>query len=104
MTLTKLIRKYNTSGSVLDFKKPIRPFRGRLVANIADEVRRSIDRMPQELNSNVMANFIEQVKVSRVKRCGHLTDMVYLFTCQLLKNLFQLVICVQLNKLICVLC
>lgn len=83
---------------MLDFKKPIRPLRGRLVANIADEVRRIIDRMPQELNRNVMANFIERVKVRRAKRCGHLTDMVYLFTCQTLKNLFQLIICVQLNK------
>lgn len=104
VTLTKLIRKYNTSGSVLDFKKPKRPLRGRLVANIADEVRRIIDRMPQELNSNVMANFIERVKVSRAKHCGHLTDMVYLFTCQPLKNLFQLIMCVQLNKQTRVLC
>lgn len=59
VTLTKLFRKYNTSGSVLDFKKLIRPLRGRLVANIAYEVYRIIDRMPQELNRNVMANFIE---------------------------------------------
>lgn len=80
VTLTKLIRKYNTSGSVLDFKKTIRPLKGRLVANIADEVRRIIDRMPQELNRNVMAHFLERVKVRRAKRCSHLTDMEYLFT------------------------
>lgn len=103
MTLSKLIRKYNTLGSVLDFKKPIRPLRGRLVANIADEVHRIIDRMPQELNGNVMANFIERVKARRAIRCGryglsfHLSTSKTLVSVNNMCSIKQINMCIMLN-------